>query len=230
MASLRGLDENIILEILANLHHVSDLVAVSLLDRRFHKIVTENPQLFHSTDPLIRCFGLIYSVVAGDRKTTKLILDSGIDPNDYHCGPTAQDKLYLRQPGRGSSIVDESDEQLDQIEEAEFCNDEIRCCWEHRRSWDDWYATPIHFAAYYGHDDIVSLLVDYGANLSLLSVGICCCWFSPQLYSDITNGDTELAPHPAAVRPASALHLALCGRHISTARRIIKSGAPLHLG
>ncbi|KAI1657770.1 ankyrin repeat-containing domain protein [Daldinia decipiens] len=74
------------------------------------------------------------------------------------------------------------------------------------REWDDvWYATPLHLAAYRGHDDIVALLIKRGSRLSLNSIGVYGC--KPSLYLFCTP-----------------LHLAIYAMNLSTAKLILSHG------
>ncbi|KAI1089878.1 hypothetical protein F5B19DRAFT_353571 [Rostrohypoxylon terebratum] len=81
-----------------------------------------------------------------------------------------------------------------------------------------------------GHDEIVEMLMEKGANPSLLCYGVCGCKFPIAL-----SRDTWLCRYSTKVEeetdhmPCSALHLALSGLHLSTAKLIIDYGAPMYL-
>ncbi|KAI0847106.1 ankyrin repeat-containing domain protein [Daldinia vernicosa] len=85
-----------------------------------------------------------------------------------------------------------------------------------------WLSTPLHLAAYRGHNDIVTLLVKRGAGLALKSIGVCRC--------KVTSYDPAywgLNINPDAHPPWTPLHLAICGMNLSTAKLILGYGTLL---
>lgn len=68
-----------------------------------------------------------------------------------------------------------------------------------------WCSTPLHLAAYRGHDDIVALLIKRGARLTLKSIGV--------------HGRKH-----AANPPWTPLHLAIFRMNLSTAKLILSHG------
>ncbi|OTA92359.1 hypothetical protein M434DRAFT_325230 [Hypoxylon sp. CO27-5] len=74
-----------------------------------------------------------------------------------------------------------------------------------------------------GCNQVVGLLIERGANVNLLSLGVCRCKI-PQC---LLRNDYDYV-RDTRHRPCSALHLALSRLHISTARLIIEYGKPMY--
>ncbi|KAI0149958.1 ankyrin repeat-containing domain protein [Hypoxylon sp. NC0597] len=72
-----------------------------------------------------------------------------------------------------------------------------------------------------GYNQVVGLLIERGANVNLLSLGVCRCRIPRCLLRNDGVPDTR---H----RPCSVLHLALSRMHISTARLITEYGKPMY--
>ncbi|RYP59672.1 hypothetical protein DL769_008436 [Monosporascus sp. CRB-8-3] len=82
-----------------------------------------------------------------------------------------------------------------------------------------YFWTPLHIAARWGHDELVELLLNNGANLHALSRGFCECLYP--MYR---------LPKPKYRRKAviplwMPLHTAICYGHDSTARLLLARGA-----
>ncbi|KAI1209190.1 ankyrin repeat-containing domain protein [Annulohypoxylon truncatum] len=75
-----------------------------------------------------------------------------------------------------------------------------------------------------GRHEVVRLLIERGANVGLLSCGICRCE-STICFSH----HPLLEKYPAKHLPCSALHIALSEMHLRTAQLIIDSEAPMYL-
>ncbi|KAI1116119.1 ankyrin repeat-containing domain protein [Nemania sp. NC0429] len=72
------------------------------------------------------------------------------------------------------------------------------------------YWTPLHIAASWGHDDLVNLLLDNGAEINALSRLFCTCAAPPERW----------------VAPLwTPLHIAMCHGHESTTRLLLSRGA-----
>ncbi|RYP90212.1 hypothetical protein DL770_003675 [Monosporascus sp. CRB-9-2] len=82
-----------------------------------------------------------------------------------------------------------------------------------------YFWTPLHIAARWGHDELVELLLNHGANIHALSRGFCECLYP--MYR---------LPKPKYRRKAVVplwmpLHTAICHGHDSTARLLLARGA-----
>lgn len=82
--------------------------------------------------------------------------------------------------------------------------------------------TPLHAAAAGGHDDIIQLLLIYGANINAPSVGFCNCTHAcSPVASRTTNMDDHVQWTP--------VHLAMCGGHDKTARELFRMRASFRI-
>jgi ankyrin repeat protein len=81
--------------------------------------------------------------------------------------------------------------------------------------------TLLHVAAHRGHNEVVQLLLDRGANTFLSSIRACGCGAPKRLQINRPNWGTESPPW-------TALHLSICQGHDSTAKLLIGKG-PLKL-
>ncbi|RYO89283.1 hypothetical protein DL762_003306 [Monosporascus cannonballus] len=82
-----------------------------------------------------------------------------------------------------------------------------------------YFWTPLHIAARWGHDELAELLLNHGANIQALSRGLCECFYP-----------TDRLPKPKYRRKAvfplwMPLHTAICHGHDSTARLLLARGA-----
>ncbi|KAH9906357.1 ankyrin [Xylariomycetidae sp. FL2044] len=80
------------------------------------------------------------------------------------------------------------------------------------------YWTPLHVAARWGHNGIIDLLLQHGANLEPLSRGFCDCTFPSYLLRQIPGLNRQ---NPLW----TPLHTAICHGNDSTARLLISRGA-----
>ncbi|KAK7751815.1 hypothetical protein SLS62_006301 [Diatrype stigma] len=79
------------------------------------------------------------------------------------------------------------------------------------------YWTPLHMAVCKGHDEIVALLLDHGANIHALSRGFCMC---------TSPGDRLPKTVKSAAYPLwKPLHTAICHGQHSIARLLLERGA-----
>ncbi|KAI2472610.1 hypothetical protein F4781DRAFT_344958 [Annulohypoxylon bovei var. microspora] len=235
MASINTLPIKIILQIAEHLG-LSDLVALSATNRCHNAVVMENPILFRKLDTAARRFGLLVAAFSGHTKVVKLLLDSGIHPNFYLRGPMNPRTVSTSYFGATSRLYvvgkrfDPDLYRKRQIKDASYLNGIVWRLWSHHACSNNWCSTPLHMAAYMGNNEVVGLLIERGANLSLLSYGICRCKFPICL-----SRDTLLAKYSAIHQPetkhlpCSALHLALSAMHLYTAKLIINYGAPMYL-
>ncbi len=79
-----------------------------------------------------------------------------------------------------------------------------------------YYWTPLHVAASHGYDELIEVLLNYGANIHALSRGLCTCSYP--------------TPHQKFVKKPvyplwMPLHTAICYGHDSTARLLLARGA-----
>ncbi|KAI0883015.1 ankyrin [Annulohypoxylon maeteangense] len=90
--------------------------------------------------------------------------------------------------------------------------------------------TPLHIAARWGDDDLVDLLIRYGADVDAWSKGFCDCVVPSEIL-----GPTDLGPlDPDPIRDFAMpiwtpLHTAICHGHESTARLLISRGASVNV-
>ncbi|ORY59324.1 ankyrin repeat-containing domain protein [Pseudomassariella vexata] len=77
--------------------------------------------------------------------------------------------------------------------------------------------TPLHIAVRWGRDDIVSMLLAYGANMHALSRGFCECSYPGDHTFAVAEEDNEPLWMP--------LHTAICCGHGSTAQLLLSCGA-----
>ncbi|KAM7212907.1 putative ankyrin repeat protein [Rhypophila decipiens] len=79
---------------------------------------------------------------------------------------------------------------------------------------------PIHLAARGGHNDIIEILLDHGANLNVPCKSLCDC---SRLYGLLNSVE---CPERDAQPPSwSALHIALCHSQSETAKLLLSRGA-----
>jgi ankyrin repeat protein len=82
---------------------------------------------------------------------------------------------------------------------------------------------PLHVAAHNGHEDIIKLLIQYGAVLEVPSMGYCRCRHigSPAVPEPRKHDDRLWSP------TWTPLHFALCGRKEAAAKLLLSYGASL---
>ncbi|KAI2463966.1 ankyrin [Annulohypoxylon bovei var. microspora] len=85
-----------------------------------------------------------------------------------------------------------------------------------------YYWTPLHIAARWGNDDIIELLLRYGADVNALSRGFCKCILPEENPRMLLGAD----PDTPIWMP---LHTAICHGHESTARLLISRGASINV-
>lgn len=81
------------------------------------------------------------------------------------------------------------------------------------------YGTALHMAALEGHDDVISVLLDAGADIDALSLHLCDCEY---LSNHILNMFDDAYDFVPRWRP---LHYAVCNGHASTAALLLARGA-----
>ncbi|KAI0849038.1 ankyrin [Daldinia vernicosa] len=79
------------------------------------------------------------------------------------------------------------------------------------------YWTPLHVAASMGRDDMVDLLLQHKAKISVFSKGFCGC--------SLPNEDLEFNAENHVTPLWTPLHTAICHGHESTARLLLSHGA-----
>lgn len=94
-----------------------------------------------------------------------------------------------------------------------------------RRRWSPFVRHPLlHYASKHGHDNVVEFLLDHKVNLNKKAFGLCGCSWS-FLYAfndvDIPNDNTVVGVGVEW----TALHLAICHGHLSTARLLLNRDA-----
>ncbi|KAI2608053.1 ankyrin [Hypoxylon fragiforme] len=88
-----------------------------------------------------------------------------------------------------------------------------------------YYWTPLHIAARWGNNEMIDLLLKYGADIHSLSRGFCDC-ILPQKDSHVSlNTDTSTGVNPIWM----PLHTAICHGHESTVRLLISRGASVNI-
>ncbi|KAK7741697.1 hypothetical protein SLS53_004756 [Cytospora paraplurivora] len=111
----------------------------------------------------------------------------------------------------GSEISNEDDEDASSSDMSEDVIGEFRA---------------IHLAARGGHDDVVRILLDNGADIDVVSDQLCTC--APWLARVQTHAGIPGSWHsPFGWSP---LHLAICHFHTSTAKYLLSRGASVQLG
>ncbi|KAK3366440.1 ankyrin repeat-containing domain protein [Podospora didyma] len=87
---------------------------------------------------------------------------------------------------------------------------------------NNYFTTPLHVACCKGLNDIVTCLLDNGAEIDAISQGWCSC---TNLEAQWMGDSNELRQYP----PWMPLHHALCHKQVSTALLLIERGAPLRV-
>ncbi|KAI1647608.1 uncharacterized protein F4817DRAFT_96432 [Daldinia loculata] len=86
MASFAELPTEIIFEIIDRLFDILDVVALSSTNRRLHDIVTKNNKIVSRFDKASLDQNLLLAAFLGQINVVKLLLDYGVNPNQYHVG------------------------------------------------------------------------------------------------------------------------------------------------
>ncbi|KAI1407195.1 ankyrin [Hypoxylon sp. FL1857] len=82
-----------------------------------------------------------------------------------------------------------------------------------------YYWSPLHIAAQWGNNDIIDLLLRYGANINAPSKGLCDCTLPKENPQDLLEGINSVTPI------WTPLHAAICHGHEATARLLLHRGA-----
>ncbi|KAI1077415.1 hypothetical protein F5B20DRAFT_583410 [Whalleya microplaca] len=169
MPAFYDLPVEIALAIAGNLSDARDLLAFATANRGLHKVVTNNPKLFGSTDLSIRKRGLLWAAFSGDIPTTKLLLDSGVKPNFYRSICIYNNTIAdIFCPSRWGLRANDSVSQFQMfVNELDPIKDSVHNDYyntidyinRHRGQWTPGLPkssiTLLHFAAQRGHDDII---------------------------------------------------------------------------
>ncbi|KAM7195503.1 Ankyrin repeat-containing domain protein [Rhypophila sp. PSN 637] len=86
------------------------------------------------------------------------------------------------------------------------------------------YGTPLHIACAAGHIDIVTFLLDNGADMAYSSNRLCGCLYMDDSFGEY-YGDDDIMDRPKWL----PLHFALCHKHPEVAILLLERGAPLHV-
>jgi len=132
--------------------------------------------------------------------------------------PTNEYKLYgaYQAATPDGGFVDEDD-----------CRDEITLATEYEerdRSIPRTF-TAAHLAAREGHNEIISILVDHGVDLSIYANCPCIC--HPPPFAGFWFLPSEGAMGVSSPHNWSPLHVALCSGHIETAKLLLSNGAAI---
>lgn len=106
------------------------------------------------------------------------------------------------------------------VSDVHYDSDRKINAWERQYEW-----APLHIAVRWGHDEIVELLLDSGADIEASSCGFCDCVYPTHWTS--SQGTT---PVDALDRTSwSPLHTAICHEQESTAKLLLSRGASLNV-
>ncbi|KAI2466804.1 ankyrin [Annulohypoxylon bovei var. microspora] len=151
---------------------------------------------------------LRWAVQRGKTQIVRKLLEAGADPNrslviskwitfDQNI---LEYETEITPPNKGEPLM------------TAYHNGRLEKLWEfpYTMQW-----TALHLAASLGHDDIVELLLDNGANIDALSFRFCSCTYLIDSGSDLDTKETWWTP----------LHVAICFNRKTTVRLLVARGA-----
>ncbi|KAK4195122.1 ankyrin repeat-containing domain protein [Triangularia verruculosa] len=86
--------------------------------------------------------------------------------------------------------------------------------------------TALHLAAKRGHNDVITVLLDKGANIEALATRFCSCSKNCTIWEKLSLG----GPGDEFLGKWSPLHVAICYKNLNTARLLISRGADVMRG
>ncbi|KAI1133936.1 ankyrin [Hypoxylon sp. FL0543] len=219
---------------------IDDLSAFSRSCRAIHTIITPRLYRLVKDEAALTC----WAVDEGREGTLARLLAAGANANitwTQNCSrPTTLRFLYTHTPFvRRSSLdrfgevePDETDVANDSLEEDEEEEDDDSLYMSDTDSetgifdLDDrgepsgrYYWTPLHIAARWGNNDIINLLLRYGADVNARSRGLCDCTLPKEIPRGLLRGIKPITPI------WTPLHIAICHGHEATARLLLRRGA-----
>ncbi|KAI8963163.1 ankyrin [Daldinia sp. FL1419] len=214
MPSLGTLPNELMLNVAAYSGN-QDLSSLSRVCRGFHNLLT--PALYerHKNDGAL----LYCAVELASIGTIRYLLQAGANPN------IVVSTRFVKDPSEGYPSLHRSNPNYKvttlrqgfgyQKEESPAKQLE-----QHRLLGRNSYWSPLHAAVGMGRDDIVQLLLEYGADIHAFCRGFCTCTVPSEKHF---TSERALLERPTWM----PLHVAICYGHESTARLLISRGASI---
>ncbi|KAI0846943.1 ankyrin [Daldinia vernicosa] len=163
---------------------------------------------------------LFWAVELGRTQVVMKLLVAGTNPDQAN--PILPQPGLISERSERSSLQRSFRQLAAQFDEERFMITGIRMRPQQRSDTPpSQQCSPLHLAARLGHDDIVNLLLDHGANINAPSHGFCSCRGprGPHEYDHSSSSDEAGLPW---WRP---LHTAICHMNYSTAQILVARGA-----
>ncbi|KAI1258032.1 hypothetical protein MGN70_001078 [Eutypa lata] len=226
MACLNILPTELIHIVGGYLASLGDCAAFAATNRRLYGIL--NPMLYRLMARTCGKRAIFYGASAGILQTVKKSLDAGVDPasvwTSENRGALLSELMLKVTDDCPANWWDDASLSSKTYPDSDLTNletwitESLLCPY-------DW--TALHIAAYKGHDDIVSAILDSRETSALFinedSRGICSCEI-PKVLSALRDLYLDEVTDPCW----KPLHYAICSGHISIAKLLLSRGASIH--
>ncbi|KAK3312803.1 hypothetical protein B0H66DRAFT_631605 [Apodospora peruviana] len=235
-----------------------DLASVVLLNRRLNAVADPVLYNRAGKDELKGKQVLLWAAEMGCHKTATNMLIRGVNPDSIYLSPILWSRLadVFKAQGRRGASGPKSDHHLDSEHKRDivcrdyYQRDDRSLRWFNRRSEYSnrhldygptldghsyyksrihWHWAAIHLAAHRGDNEMIAILLDHGADINALSVGLCDCALPNKSTSPYDNDENSVTPergHPLW----TPLHIAICSGHPSTVELLMFRKAPTLVG